>query len=108
MVLLQGHQIRTIWDAKYRNLWERSLPHNMLYQLTIYATTHPQHVVTTRCPKVERHATESRVAIREPIYGTDIGQVQLRPVVLPTLEALINERGARKKASYANWLAFGQ
>ena len=95
-------------DAKYRDLWERSLPNHMLYQLTIYATTHPQHVATILYPTVERQATESRVAIREPIYGTDIGQLQLRPVVLPTLEALINERSAGEKSSYANWLAFGQ
>ena len=69
----------------------------MLYQLTIDATTHPQHVATILYPTVERHATESRVPLREPIYGTEIGQVQLRPVVLPTLETLINERSARKK-----------
>ena len=107
-VLLQGHRIRAILDAKYRDLWERSLPNNMLYQLTIYATTHPQHVATILYPTVERRATESRIALREPIYGTEIGQVQLRPVVLPLLEALINERSAGEKASYANWLAFGQ
>ena len=107
-VVLQGHKIRAILDAKYRDLWERSLPHNMLCQLTIYAATHPQHVATILYPPVERHATESRVALREPIYWTDIGQVQLRPVVLQTLEELINERSARNKESYANWLAFGQ
>ena len=71
--------MRAIWAAKYRSLWERSLPHNMLYQLTIDATTHPQHVVTIRCPKVKRHATESRVPLREPIYGTDIGRFGRRP-----------------------------
>jgi hypothetical protein len=79
----------------------------MLYQLAIYATTHPEHVATILYPTVERHATESRVAVREPIYGTDIGQVQLRPVVLQTLEDLVNARSAQEKASYANWLAFG-
>ena len=100
--------MRAILDAKYRDLWERSLPRDMIYQLAMYATTHPQNVATILYPTIERHATESRVALREPIYWTDIGQVQLRPVVLQTLEELINERSAREKASYANWLAFAQ
>ena len=80
----------------------------MLYQLAMYATTHRQNVVTILHPTIEHHAKESRVALREPIYGTDIGQVQLWPVGLQTLEAFSNERSAPEKASYASWLAFGR
>jgi len=40
MVMRKG-KIVAVLDAKYRDLWERNLPREMLYQLALYAMGHP-------------------------------------------------------------------
>jgi len=110
-VVLKGQQAESILDAKYRDLWERSLPRDMLYQLAIYATIHKKNVATILYPTTDTKATEARVDVRDPLYGTDIAQVRLRPVILDTIEQLVlsetSAKASRQKAAYARWLAFG-
>jgi len=101
----------TILDAKYRDLWENSLPREMLYQLAIYAASHKQRSSTILYPTTDNSAKEARITVNDPVFGRPIALVCLRPVHVGVLEKLImpgysavEERCCR---DYAEWLAFG-
>ena len=83
----------------------------MLYQLAIYATTQKEKVATILYPTTDSSAKEARVAVRDPIHGTSIGQVRLRPVVFNTIEGLVLSANTahivRQRSAYARWMAFG-
>ncbi len=110
-VVMRRAQVAAILDAKYRDLWERRLPDDMLYQLTIYAASHELKSATILYPTINTGATEARIGIRDSIMGGEVAQVRLRPVVLGILEALIlSDRSAgvqRERKAYAEWLALG-
>lgn len=81
-------------DAKYRDLWNRSLPREMLYQLAIYALSQSAMPTTAmlypaRCSDVR----EARVEIRDPVGGGVRGVVGLRPVDLAELDRVIGLKG---------------
>jgi 5-methylcytosine-specific restriction enzyme subunit McrC len=94
-------------DAKYRDLWERSLPREMLYQLAMYATSGAgEGVAVILYPTEDEHAREARVDIRDVVTGSARGGVALRPVVLPRLAELI-EAAPDVRSAEARRLAFG-
>jgi 5-methylcytosine-specific restriction enzyme subunit McrC len=101
-----------ILDAKYRNLWEQSLPRDMLYQLAIYASSHDSKVATILYPTTDGQAKEARVEVRDPVLHRQIAQVRLRPVDLARIEdlALAKPTAAvrRQRAVYAAWMVFGR
>jgi 5-methylcytosine-specific restriction enzyme subunit McrC len=96
-------------DAKYRDLWGRDLPREMLYQLSIYALSMPRdRRAIILYPTESPEAREAVVGIREPIYGGSSAWVVLRPVHLVRLDTLLAQNTtSRHRASYAKWLAFG-
>ena len=110
-VVTQQGVIRSILDAKYRDLWEKQLPREMLYQLVVYAISHqtqPQSSILY--PTTDVKATESRIDVTDPIFSKFLGQVCLRPVHLPTVVELVStltSQGRRDREVYAKWLAFG-
>ncbi len=110
-IVSQEGVIRSILDAKYRDLWEKSLPREMLYQLVVYAIGHPQLSQSTILyPTADDRAKEARIDVVDPIFSKALGQVRLRPVELARIETLMNDDGAqarRDRTAYANWIAFG-
>lgn len=101
-VILQKGQVVSILDAKYRDLWERELPANMLYQLAIYALSQPQGM----------DAKEARILLCDPVYGAGRAQIVLRPVDVLHLDDLVTSAGSiqykRECAAFAQWLVFGE
>jgi 5-methylcytosine-specific restriction enzyme subunit McrC len=110
-VVLQKGQIRAILDAKYRDLWTKQLPREMLYQLVVYAISqhkHPQSSILY--PTTDVLAKEARIDVSDPLFGKHLGQVCLRPVHLPVLERLLASQTAqarRDREALARRLAFG-
>jgi len=95
---------KIILDAKYRDLWARELPREMLYQLALYASATPTRSATILYPTSAPAAREARVVIRDATGGPRT--VSLRPVPLARLEAAFRERG-RAARDLARELAFG-
>ncbi len=104
-------QLVSLLDAKYRDLWEKSLPREMLYQLVVYAISHRQELQSTILyPTANSLAKEARINVTDPIYGKHLGQVCLRPVNLIEIEHLVSSSMAdarRKRESLAKRLALG-
>ena len=87
---MQRGTARAILDAKYRDLWEKQLPRDMLYQLVVYAISDQQRRKSSILyPTTDERAREARIDVTDPIIGRPLGQVCLRPVHLPTIVELV-------------------
>jgi 5-methylcytosine-specific restriction enzyme subunit McrC len=110
-VVLRGPQQEAILDAKYRDLWKKQLPREMLYQLAVYAASSQKQSATILYPTTDAAAREARVSVADPVFGRRIAQVCLRPVVVGLLEGLVlsgsSAEAARRRRAYAGWLALG-
>lgn len=111
-VIQRGSRTIALLDAKYRDLWEQSLPREMLYQLAIYTLSQASGAkAVILYPTLHLEAKEARIAIRDPLYSDDRAYIVLRPVNLLHLERLIKESDGRQKRqageAFANYLVFG-
>jgi 5-methylcytosine-specific restriction enzyme subunit McrC len=105
-------QLVTLLDAKYRDLWEKPLPREMLYQLVVYTiSSKNQKPSSILYPTTNTQAKEARIDITDPLHGSHLGQVCLRPVNLNEMEGLVFSNSAiarRRREALANQLAFGE
>lgn len=112
LILEKGH-IVTILDAKYRDLWEKSLPREMLYQLAVYALGQPGRAkqAVILYPTLNPVACDQVINIFQPLQtGTSQGEVILRPVNLLGLDTLLRDKSpqaTRHKKALAHRLTFG-
>jgi 5-methylcytosine-specific restriction enzyme subunit McrC len=109
--IMRRDQLVSLLDAKYRDLWEKALPREMLYQLVVYAISEPHHLRSSILyPTTNPLAREARIDVADPVYGKHLGQVCLRPVNLTEIEELVSSNTAvarRKRSAIAKLLAFG-
>lgn len=95
-------------DAKYRDLWEKSLPRDMLYQVALYAAAQREGAAAMLYPTEAPGASEERFEICAPGDGEVSARVALRPVRLDHLEALIRMPPSvardQQRAKFANEL----
>jgi 5-methylcytosine-specific restriction enzyme subunit McrC len=99
----------TLLDAKYRDLWRRDLPRDMLYQLAIYALSQPRGgQATALYPTTASEARAERIEIREPLGGWERASVVLQPVDLGALDRAIaaGHSAAAERRALARALVF--
>lgn len=112
--VLDGRTVVALLDAKYRDLWERSLPRDMLYQLALYALSREpsDRRAVILYPTLNASAVEQAVFLQEPIAGVRRAEVILRPVRLLELAALLEKdsgrAGAEKRQTMAQAMVFGR
>src|SRR5437773_7416580 len=111
-LIRHGRRIAAILDAKYRDLWERALPPEMLYQLSLYAlgSSVRARKAVILYPSLTSEAREQAILIREPVNGLPQAEVILRPVNLLLMEELLRAKDAtakRRRAALADELSFG-
>ena len=98
-------------DAKYRDLWTRSLPREMLYQLAVYAAFGPDNVAAILYPTTDPSAREQRVEIQpSAVTGERAAAVVLRPVDLNRLAEIVAPTMSGSKSecqALAHQMAFG-
>ena len=104
--MMKDDKVVKLLDAKYRDLWERELPREMLYQLSIDALSKiGDNTATIIYPAYSKIATVQKININDPIYNTRIGSVILKPIDLDKLSILISyEEYADELKEYVNWI----
>jgi 5-methylcytosine-specific restriction enzyme subunit McrC len=111
-VVMRGPKAVAVLDAKYRDLWEKPLPRDMLYQLAIYAMIHEGATSTILYPTPHAEAREARIEVRDPLSAGRRALVVIRPVDLGQLERLISAEPTaqtlRGRREYARRLVFGE
>ena len=110
-VLWRQGRVVAIADAKYRDLWEQSLPPSMLYQLSVYALSQPDcRTAVILYATTTAAAREARIEISDRIRGGTRAWVVLRPVCLPLLADLVRQKRTaiedRRRNEYATYLAY--
>lgn len=111
-VIWRNRQVVAILDAKYRDLWGKRLPREMLYQLALYALGQSgiERKAVILYPTLSSEARDQAIVIREPVNGLRQAEVILRPLNLLELEKLLRDndwRTNRRKAVLAHHLSFG-
>lgn len=108
-------QPATYLDAKYRDLWLRTLPREMLYQLALYAAAQGSGVTAMLYPTEAPEASEERLQLCDPATGGSRVAVGLRPIRLSVLEQLVvaapsvsRDEGRARLARYALGLSAAQ
>lgn len=85
-----------ILDAKYRDLWKKRLPREMLYQLGRYALVHNNVKNSTILyPTMSDDASEEKILINDPVSRSFQGSVTVRPVCVHQLDDLIQMQTSR-------------
>jgi 5-methylcytosine-specific restriction enzyme subunit McrC len=111
-LIQHNHRVVAILDAKYRDLWEKNLPREMLYQLSLYAMGQEsiQRRAVILYPTLEKAARPQVIFVKDSLHGTAKAQVILRPVNLLELDELLRAKhvhAQRNRVEFADRLVFG-
>ncbi len=106
--VMKGNRVVCLLDAKYRDLWERNLPREMLYQLSIYAVSGiGNNTAKILYPSMSSEAKLQKIDIKNPATGSKYAEVMLQSVSLPLVAELLNLSSKVKIKEYVKQIVFG-
>lgn len=110
-VVTEGDRLVGILDAKYRDLWNQSLPREMLYQVAIYALSqgwNGRSIILY--PAISNRPVPQIIEINQPFVNVNKARIVLTPVDLNRLSQLLQDTsvsGRANRAAYAENLVLG-
>ncbi len=105
--IFEKGKLLSLFDAKYRDLWNTGLPRDMLYQLIVYALSQKvERKATILYPSLDEISKDAIIQINEPIQGSANGHIILRPVNLHRMESIIVEKRTDELKSFTHQLIF--
>ena len=97
-VLMKNGKVIRLLDAKYKDLWENTIPRDMLYQLSVYALScEGNKEATIVYPSLNEQAVKQKILIKNPISEECIGSVLLEPLNLKLLAKYLKDIPNRRK-----------
>lgn len=94
--LMKHGKVVKLLDAKYRDLWEKNLPREMLYQLAIYAVSGIGDTTSTILyPSINDVPSVQKIDINDPVSHSKIASVILQPLNLTRIAELISHNGMK-------------
>src|SRR5690625_1307004 len=105
--MMRNGKVIKLIDAKYRDLWENSLPRDMLYQLSVYSlSSEGDKTATIIYPTLNEHAITQKIDINHPTSGEYIGSILLNAINMRYLAKCLENtnRNHRELVNYISGL----
>ena len=101
-VVMKAARALRIIDAKYRDLWERDLPRDMLYQLSMYAMSGiAENEATIIYPALSDEPELQIINVNDPVREEfQIARIRLQPLNLNKVADLISRNSKSELGSY--------
>jgi 5-methylcytosine-specific restriction enzyme subunit McrC len=93
--LFRGKQLSGFIDAKYGDGWEKRLPTEWLYQLSIYALASPTRTSILLYATMSDDARDERLEVHQPVQWSNKAPASVipHPVLLSRLAELLDAHG---------------
>jgi|LSQX01.3.fsa_nt_gb 5-methylcytosine-specific restriction enzyme subunit McrC len=90
--LMRNGKVAKLLDAKYRDLWDKSLPREMLYQLAIYAVSGiGDNTATILYPATNDVPSIQKIDVNDPVSNRKMASVILKPLNLIKVADLLSK-----------------
>lgn len=99
--LFKNGSVVQLLDAKYRDLWDRNLPRDMLYQLAVYAVSGiGNSSATILYPAMNGMPVLQQINIKNPLTKETMARVFLKPIDLVRVAELIKNNDKNELSKY--------
>lgn len=99
--LLKNGSIVQLLDAKYRDLWNKDLPRDMLYQLAVYAVSGVgNNAATILYPAMNDLPVQQQININNPLSNGIMAKVFMKSINLIKIAGFIEHDENKKLSEY--------